>query len=246
MPKNRNKRSTVKDYSILSAENQVRHIRVRSYLEVLQQIGLTVDEEGQVLAKRRALQTCLELQDLKDNIIKTARSLLSRQEVEQVVGNTWQPIDPSVQFFGLEWEPAFKMWSRIGQDMMNFWRTVENHKAVDLDLLASTVGAIERLEHDVVNHAVAVGEKKLTMELLQGWELGQCVDEETSNDKKEGNGRKWGMRLSGSNVRKDKDNSTESNEVEGGKKKSSRRGKKRKNSIIDDITSIFHSTFNIQ
>ena len=77
------------------------------YLEHLEQIGLTVDEEEQMLVKRRCLQISLELQDMKDCLVDGARDILSFQEIDQYYDPNCLLSDPSVRFFGLEWKPVF-------------------------------------------------------------------------------------------------------------------------------------------
>ena len=154
-------------YKLLQKENQARHLRVMEYLEHLEQIGLTVDEEEQMLVKRRCLQISLELQDIKDCLVEGARNILTMQGIEDIDNHLYLDTDPSVRFFVLEWRTVFKICEKIYQDMTTFWTLLEETYTVTSNMLARTLSALDKLEYDVGNHDVAVHEKRFIVEQLE-------------------------------------------------------------------------------
>ena len=143
-----------KSYAALHKENRDRHGRVVNYLKVLKKIGLTLDQEEQVLVKRRVLQICLELEDMKDSLVQSARNILSMEEMDQLDDEHYN--DPSVRFFGLEWRTVLTLCDSIYQDMVMFWAQLAEENTVDCSKLERTLAALDKLEHDVGNHALAV------------------------------------------------------------------------------------------
>jgi hypothetical protein len=144
----------MKSYSAVWKENQARHCRVTNYLQVLKDLAFTSDIEEQKLVKRRILQICLELQDMKDCMKEGARSLLSIQEIEQLDNRDYHDTDPSVRFFGLEWRSVFTICEDIYQEEHTMNHTI----------LARVLSALNKLEYDVGNHAVALHEKRHSVE----------------------------------------------------------------------------------
>ena len=108
--------------SAVCKENEARHSRVTNYLQVLKDLAFTSDTDEQKLVKRKVLQICLELQDMKDCMKEGARSILARQEIEQLDNQHYHDTDLSVRFFGLEWRPVFTICEDIYQDMTSFWK----------------------------------------------------------------------------------------------------------------------------
>ena len=137
------------------------------YLEHLEQIGLTVDEEEHILVRRRCLQISLELQDMKDCLVEGARNILTMQGIEDIDNQLYLDTDSSVRFFGLEWRTVFKICLKIYQDMTTFWTLLEEPHIVNYNLLARTLSALDKLEYDVGNHDVAVHEKRFIVEQLE-------------------------------------------------------------------------------
>jgi hypothetical protein len=154
----------MKSYTTIYRENQARHVRVTSYFQVLKHLALTTDQEEQKLAKRRVLQICLELQDMKDCMKEGAMNILSRQEIEQLDNQQYHDTDPSVRFFGLEWRSVSKICEEIYQDMTSFWTQLEEENTVNTIQLVRSLSALNKLEYDVSNHAVALHEKKHSSE----------------------------------------------------------------------------------
>jgi hypothetical protein len=146
----------VKSYTTIWSENQARHARVPNYLQVLKHLALTSDTEEQKLAKRRVLQICLELQDMKDCMKEGARNILFRQEIEQLDNQHYHDTDPSVRFFGLEWKSVLNICEEIYQDMSSFWTQLEEENTVTYIILSRTLFRLNKLEYDVCNHAVAL------------------------------------------------------------------------------------------
>ena len=126
-------------YTSFCTENQASYERVMKYLQVLKDIGLTLDEDQQKMVRRRALQICLELQDMKDCLRDSARNIHLRQEMEILGLEECSGTDPSVRFFGLEWNPVCKMCDEIFEDMDSFWTELKKNNTVDAALLWSTV-----------------------------------------------------------------------------------------------------------
>ena len=148
--------------TLLFNANCARHGRVMKYLKLLKQIGLTLDEEEQRLVKRKVLQICLELQDMRDCLVEGARNILSIQEIEQYYDPNCLLADPSVRFFGFEWKPVFSTCKKIYQDMVIFWAHLVEENTVDCRLLRKTLSALDKLENDVENHGLAVLERRFS------------------------------------------------------------------------------------
>ena len=135
-----------------------------NYLQVLKHLALTSNTEEQKLAKRRVLQICLELQDMKDCMKEGASNILCRQEIEQLDNQHYHDTDPSVRFFGLEWRSVFNICEEIYQDMSSFWTQLEEENTVNPIVLARTISALNKLDYDVGNHAIALHEKRHSVE----------------------------------------------------------------------------------
>ena len=131
-------------------------------MKLLKQIGLTLDEEEQRLVKRKVLQICLELQDMRDCLVEGARNILSIQEINLYYDPNCLLSDPSVRFFGLEWKPVFSTCKKIYQDMVIFWAHLVEENTVDCRLLRKTFAALDKLENDVGNHGLAVLETRFS------------------------------------------------------------------------------------
>ena len=117
-------------FEVLFHENCARHGCVVKYLKVLRKIGLAVDEEGQRLVKRRVFQICLELQDMKDCMMKVAKNILSIQAIEQLDDQYRLLTDPIVSN-SLGWNIC----RNIYKDMVIFWAHMVEENTVDCKLL---------------------------------------------------------------------------------------------------------------
>ena len=144
-------------FEVLFHENCARHGCVVKYLKVLRKIGLTVDEEEQRLVKRRVLQICLELQDMKDCMLKVAKDI---QSIEQLDDQDSLLTDPIVSN-SLGWNIC----RNIYKDMVMFWAHMVEENTVDCKLLMKILAALDKLENDAENHGVAVLEKRSSSEM---------------------------------------------------------------------------------
>ena len=113
------------------------------------------------------MQISLELQDIKDCLVEGARNILTMQGIEYIDNHLYLDTDPSVRFFGLEWRTVFKICEKIFQDMTTFWTLLEETNTVTTNMIARTLSALDKLEHDVGSHDVAVHEKRFIVEQLE-------------------------------------------------------------------------------
>merc|ERR1719348_1981934 len=76
-------------------------------------------EETLNLIRRRLGQSCAELEDIRDILVDCVRDRLSPRQLavlEERMTNT----DPSVQFFGIEWEGVFARCFSLGLNIRIF------------------------------------------------------------------------------------------------------------------------------
>ncbi len=112
---------------------------------------------------RRILQVSAELQDFRDVVQLVVRPprLSSRQYDLVVNDSTLDPecdpsLDPSVRFFGLDWQQVFGRLFSLSLNFQIFRTQVVGEVQIDLVLLSSILKDATRVEADVMSHGEAV------------------------------------------------------------------------------------------
>merc|ERR1712244_120566 len=76
-------------------------------------------DESVILIRRRLGQSCAELQDIRDILGESVGTNLSHRQLAVLETET-ETADPSVQFFGVEWESLFERCLSLGLNISIF------------------------------------------------------------------------------------------------------------------------------
>jgi len=126
-------------------------------------------EETLNLIRRRIGQSCAELEDIKDILVESVRDMLSPRQLavlEERMTNT----DPSVQFFGIEWEGVFARCFSLGLNIRIFKQRL-TAEVVDNIGLSSILMDLAGVEAELGDHLIALMSGRLA--------VGQKVDRES-------------------------------------------------------------------
>merc|ERR1712154_134932 len=98
--------------------------RTTKYMEHVRDIGNTSKEEELILVKRRLLQIVTELEDIKEDLVYLVRDQLSPRQLALPLETNDEDqavdTDPSVQFFGVEWNSVFARCFSLGLNIRIF------------------------------------------------------------------------------------------------------------------------------
>ena len=98
--------------------------RTTKYMEHVRDIGNTSKEEELILVKRRLLQIVTELEDIKEDLVYLVRDQLSPRQLALLLETNDEDqavdTDPSVQFFGVEWNSVFARCFSLGLNIRIF------------------------------------------------------------------------------------------------------------------------------
>jgi len=111
-------------------------------------------EEIVSLLRRRLGQCCAEMQDIQDIWVESVNTKLSPRQLAFLETEA-ETADPSVQFFGLEWESVFQRCSSLGANIHTFKQCLVSN-VVDILGLASILQELRRLEGELGDHLVAL------------------------------------------------------------------------------------------
>merc|ERR550517_1441026 len=105
--------------------------RTTRYMEQVRDIGTTNKDAELTLVRRRLLQIVSELEDIKEELVYLVRDQLSPRQLDLLLDtNDDQAVDtdPSIQFFGVEWNSVFARCFGLGLNMRIFkQRQMELH-----------------------------------------------------------------------------------------------------------------------
>merc|ERR550517_1774325 len=98
--------------------------RTTRYMEQVRDIGTTNKDAELTLVRRRLLQIQSELEDIKEELVYLVRDQLSPRQLSLLL-ETNEDLredseDPSIQFFGVEWNSVFARCFSVGLNMRIF------------------------------------------------------------------------------------------------------------------------------
>lgn len=118
---------------------------------------------------RRILQVATEVQDVRDIIQTTCQPpKLTPREYELIVGSSHDglyedpSIDPSIRFFGIDWQQIFGKCFSLSLNIQIFRTQVLNDLCIDLVLLNSILKDLSKVEVDVTSHCEAIMQGRLS------------------------------------------------------------------------------------
>merc|ERR1712215_108063 len=200
------------------------------YMHQVKELGVSTREENLRLVKRRVVQIIAVLQDMRDILVESVRDKLSPRQVS-VIDTEHEAVetDPSVQFFGVEWDSVFARCFSIGLNIRIFKQRFDGGM-VDTISLASILVEVRKVEREMEQHSVAVLSGRLSTEQLsqqmhQQLRVSQAAQVGRSINNMEGKGKGESRK-----VVKYKKNKTENLTT---KLSSSRNVQRRKSSVAD-------------
>jgi len=140
--------------------------RLTKYLREMKELG--TDEKVMSVVRRRCVQVTSEIADLRDSLESAVKERLSPRQMELLgMDGEERVVDPSVQFFGMEWNKVFQMCFKIGINVRIFKQKLgHNPEEVDVIFLSTLLADLELIETEVSLHARAVLSGRLSTEQL--------------------------------------------------------------------------------
>lgn len=165
--------STPGDYNFLEMdlEDQLNTVdekvkRVNKFVHELKSLSPVCEEapddlkEKQIFV-RRIVQVSTEIQDAKDLILAICKPRVSVRQLELINSSTESDadpaIDPSVRFFGLDWQQIFGKCFSLSLNLQIFrTQAMDDGCSLDLVLLNTILKDLTNIEVDVNSHCEAV------------------------------------------------------------------------------------------
>jgi hypothetical protein len=140
--------------------------RTTRYMHEVKEIGVSMKEEDLRLVKRRLVQIVAELQDIRDTLMDIVKDKLSPRQMSVLdIDQEELETDPSVQFFGIEWDSVFAKCFSLGLNIRIFKQRLEGGM-VDSISLASILTELSKVEMQMEQHSIALLSGKLSSEQL--------------------------------------------------------------------------------
>merc|ERR1711915_288829 len=117
-------------------------------------IGNNMNDKNISLVRRRVLQITAELEDIREALLDSVRNQLSPRQLS-VLDIDDQTVDPSTEYFGLEWDSLFGRCFSLGLDMRIFKQRLEAG-VVDTIGLASMLKVLATVSGQVEQHQKAL------------------------------------------------------------------------------------------
>merc|ERR1712002_1023698 len=198
-------------------------------MEEVKKIGASMKEEDILLVKRRVMQIIAELEDIRDILLDSVKDSLSPRQLSVLDKGEEELTDPSVQFFGVEWDSVFAKCFSIGLNIRIFKQRLEGGM-VDTISLASILVEVRKVEREMEQHSVAVlsgrlSTEQMSQQLHQQLRVSQVAQVARSNNTLEVQGQEGSRK-----VVKYKKNKTENLTT---KLSGSRNEQRRKSSVAD-------------
>ena len=121
-------------------------------------------EENINICRRRIGQACAELEDIRDILVEAVRDKMSPRQLQVLEAET-DAGDPSVQFFGVEWEGVFAKCFSLGLNIRIFKQRLTGD-VVDRLGLAAILMDLRRVESELGDHLVAMLSGRLSRSSL--------------------------------------------------------------------------------
>jgi len=208
--------------------------RTTRYMEEVKRIGASMKKEDLLLVKRRVMQIVAELEDIRDILLDSVKDSLSPRQLS-VLDNEEEELetDPSVQFFGVEWDFVFAKCFGLGLNIRIFKQRLEGGM-VDSINLASILTDLRMVEKQMEQHSIALISGRLSSEQLSQQlqdqllvsQVGEVARSNNNLEKEGGRGSQEGRK----NIAKYKKNKTENLSA---KISATRNSERRKTSIAD-------------
>merc|ERR550517_744360 len=131
--------------------------RTTRYMEQVRDIGTTNKDAELTLVRRRLLQIVSELEDIKEELVYLVRDQLSPRQLDLLLDtNDDQTVDtdPSIQFFGVEWNSVFARCFGLGLNMRIF-KQRQRDGFVDVTGLACLLSDLSWVRRQMELHSVA-------------------------------------------------------------------------------------------
>merc|ERR1711953_375720 len=134
--------------------------RVTRYMEHIRDIGTTSKKEELSLIKRRIEQIVSALEDIKEDLVNLVRDQLSPRQLTVLLESNAEdevdPVDtdPSIQFFGVEWNAVFARCFSLGLNIRIF-RQRQRDGFVDVTGLACLLSDLFWVRRQMELHSVA-------------------------------------------------------------------------------------------
>jgi len=107
------------------------------------------------LIRRRIGQSCAELGDIRDILVESVREKLSARQLAVLEEGGETNSDPSVQFFGIEWEGVFARCFNLGLNVRIFKQRLAA-EVVDNIGLSAILTELSGVESELGDHLVAL------------------------------------------------------------------------------------------
>merc|ERR1712168_1229392 len=135
-------------------------------MQEVRNIGSSMKKEEILLGKRRVMQIIAELEDIRDILVDCVKDSLSPRHLavldyEEEDSET----DPSVQFFGVEWDSVFAKCFSLGLNIRIFKQRLEGGM-VDSINLATILTDLKMVEKQMEQHSIALISGRLSSEQL--------------------------------------------------------------------------------
>ena len=140
--------------------------RTTRYMQEVKKISASMKKEDLLLVKRRVMQIIAELEDIRDILMDSVKDKLSPRQLSVLdINQDELETDPSVQFFGVEWDSVFAKCFSLGLNIRIFKQRLEGGM-VDSISLASILRELRMVENQMEKHSIALLSGRLSSEQL--------------------------------------------------------------------------------
>ena len=138
--------------------------RLTRLMRHVRDMGDNPKKEDRILRERRMIQITTELEDIKDDLITLVTGKVTPRQI-QFLKDTEScedaDIDPSVQFFGVEWNSVFAKCFNLGLNIRIFKQRL-TADCVDLGGLAVILQDLSEVRRQMEHHRLALESGVLT------------------------------------------------------------------------------------
>ena len=138
--------------------------RLTRLMRHVRDMGDNPKKEDRILRERRMIQIMTELEDIKDDLITLVTGKVTPRQI-QFLKDTEScedaDIDPSVQFFGVEWNSVFAKCFNLGLNIRIFKQRL-TADCVDLGGLAVILQDLSEVRRQMEHHRLALESGALT------------------------------------------------------------------------------------
>ena len=165
--------------------------RLTRLMRQIRDMGENPKQEDRVLRERRMIQILTELEDIKDDLILLVADKVTTRQIQFLkdTGSSEDDatIDPSVQFFGVEWNCVFAKCFNLGLNIRIFKQRLAA-ECVDLGGLAIILQDLSEVRSQMEHHRLALESGVLTPDhLARQLQLQQVVSAAAPSGKKYSN-----------------------------------------------------------